>query len=90
MGMDRGSSVQNKNKNGARNQSKTKGYQINGEEYKHLQRIAKHFVKERLILNIVAGQHYVVDVAYASFITDRINDRVFWTPQSCMDPLWHI
>jgi hypothetical protein len=36
-------------KNGARNQSKTKGYQINGEEYKHLQRIAKHFVKERLI-----------------------------------------
>jgi hypothetical protein len=36
-------------KNGTRNQSKTKGYQINGEEYKHLQRIAKHFVKERLI-----------------------------------------
>jgi hypothetical protein len=35
--------------NGARNQSKTEGYQINGEEYKHLQIIAKHFVKERLI-----------------------------------------
>jgi hypothetical protein len=46
--MDQGSSVPKK-KNGARNQSKTKGYQINGEEYKHLQRIAKHFVKERLI-----------------------------------------
>jgi hypothetical protein len=36
-------------KNGARNQSKMEGYQMNGEEYKHLQRIAKHFVKERLI-----------------------------------------
>jgi hypothetical protein len=29
--------------------SKTKGHRINGERHKQLQRIAKHFVKERLI-----------------------------------------
>jgi hypothetical protein len=36
-------------------------------------------VRSSSAINIVADQYYVVDVAYASFITNRINERVFWT-----------
>jgi hypothetical protein len=43
--------------NAAGEYSKTKGNRINGERHKQLQRIAKHFVKERLMI-IICTEHF--------------------------------